>query len=180
MSDSEAFTLVTSSSHQKLYDDYGELQSAHLADPATFITTALRRQYPELCLTITSAPAINLLAFAATGNATAELDTRTDFIERIRGYYAGSSRSGIPEQLFEARKFAKYHYRWGSEDFIVYMVAAGYTYNNYILKEPAVGETTMSNCKVIDALIVSVGRWQYPKGDTDFIYVYDGYCNMSL
>ena len=54
MTDSEAFTLVTSSNH-KIYDDYEEVGSAHYADLDTTLQKAFREQYPELSLTVTLA-----------------------------------------------------------------------------------------------------------------------------
>lgn len=54
MSDSEAFTLVSSSWH-KVYDDYEGIGSGHYADVDTSLQKALRQQYPELALTVTIA-----------------------------------------------------------------------------------------------------------------------------
>lgn len=176
MSEAEEFTMVTSSSHQKVYDDYEEVNSGHAYDLDTSIRAALRRLFPELNLTVAPAQNVPLLQFAAAGNATAELDITTDSIERMRYFYYGSARSGIPDQLAEARTFAKYHIKWGSEDFILYTVFMG-TYigiYNYILKEPGKGETTISHCAVTDALIYAVGSF-FAVHDENFIYVYDGY-----
>lgn len=176
MSEAEEFTMVTPSSHQKVYDDYEEVNSGHAYDLDTSIRAALRRLFPELNLTVAPAQNVPLLQFAAAGNATAELDITTDSIERMRYFYYGSARSGIPDQLAEARTFAKYHIKWGSEDFILYTVFMG-TYigiYNYILKEPGKGETTISHCAVTDALIYAVGSF-FAVHDENFIYVYDGY-----
>lgn len=178
MSEQEAFTLVTRSSHTKLYDDYEELYSGHAYEGLTFLIAAIRRQYPELCLTVTNTYSPALLRFAAAGYASAELDTKTDSIERFRGYYPGDSRRGAPEQLVEGRAFAKYHYRWGTEDFIVYVIQTGNITMNYILKEPTEGETILSNSSVTDALMMAVGRWQYPKDD-EYVFIYDGYWRAS-
>ena len=178
MAEPEAFTLVTRSSHHKLSNSYEELYNGHAHEPVTFLIAALRRQYPELCLTVTSARSPALLEFAAAGNAVAELDTKTDSIERFRGYYPGDSRRGVSEQLVEGRTFAKYHYRWGTEDFIVYIIQTGYAYMNYILKEPAEGETVLSNSSVTDALMMAVGKWQFPEDD-EYVFVYDGYWQAS-
>ncbi|KAL8743690.1 MAG: hypothetical protein Q9190_003977 [Brigantiaea leucoxantha] len=178
MADVDAFTLVNASSRHKLFDDYAELSSGHLTDPQTFLTVALRTQYPELALTCTSAYNPNLLSFAAAGHATAELDLEDESINRIRGYIPGNPRYGYSEGIAERRYFAKYKYKWGQEYFILYTVAIGYAAYNFILKEPAEDETALSNPKVTDALIMACGRWQYPV-DNDFIYVYDGYWTAS-
>ena len=55
MSEAEAFTLVTTSSHHKIYDDYEEIGSGRYADLDTTLQKALRQQYPGLALTVTIA-----------------------------------------------------------------------------------------------------------------------------
>ncbi|KAK5143630.1 hypothetical protein LTR04_001832 [Oleoguttula sp. CCFEE 6159] len=112
----------------------------------------------------------NLLAFASAGHATAELDTTTDSIYRLRGY-APALRRGGQGQLAEASSFAIYHLQWNGEDFIVYIIASAYSSFQYVLKEPKPGENTLSNSKATDALIKAVGDWQYAQ--IDAIYVYD-------
>lgn len=112
-----------------------------------------------------------LLQFAAAGHAIADLDIVDEAVQRYRYFYAGSARRAIPDQLVDGRTFAKYIYKWGAEYFIVYIVQIGYEQLQYILKEPANGETVMSHNSVTDDLIATVGGWQNP--DEKFIYVYD-------
>jgi transitional endoplasmic reticulum ATPase len=133
----------------------------------------------DMKLTISSAvPSgnISLLQFAASGNAVAELDTETETVIRWRGYLPPTERGGTGA-LAEAIFFAKYHYKWGTEDFIVYTVVIGLTEVQYILKEPSSGETTHSHSSVTDALIATIGQWgsQIPNA----IYVYDNYWYRS-
>lgn len=52
MSDSE-YTLVTSSSHHKLSDDWIDINGAVGFNPDTALQAALRRQNPDLALTVT-------------------------------------------------------------------------------------------------------------------------------
>ena len=55
MTDSEAsFTLVPSSDHHKLSDDWIAINGGIGFSPDTSIQAALRRQYPELALTVTT------------------------------------------------------------------------------------------------------------------------------
>ncbi|KAL8779469.1 MAG: hypothetical protein Q9213_006923 [Squamulea squamosa] len=178
MADTDAFTLVNEASQHKVFDDYEELSSGHLTDPQTYLTGVFRRQYPELAVTCTSSHNPALLDFAAAGHATAELDIKDESINRIRGYLAGNARYGYTEGIYEARYFAKYKYQWGSEFFILYIIVIGYGSYNFILKEPADGETTLSTPKAVNALIMAWGRWNYPV-DNDFIYVYDRYWSAS-
>ncbi|KAL8645506.1 MAG: hypothetical protein Q9226_007270 [Calogaya cf. arnoldii] len=178
MADTDAFTLVNEVNQHGVFDDYQELSSAHLVDPQTYLTAVFRRQYPDLAVTCTSSSNPALLAFAAAGYATAELDITNESINRLRGYMAGNARYGYKEGLYESRYFAKYNYRWGNQNFILYVIAFGYSSYNFLLKEPAEGETTLSTPKVVDALIMACGRWSHPV-DNDFIYVYDGYWSAS-
>ena len=55
MSDSESFTLVTSSasSHHKVFDDWEAINGAVGFNPDTSLQAAFRRQYPGLALTVT-------------------------------------------------------------------------------------------------------------------------------
>lgn len=113
-----------------------------------------------------------LLRFAAAGCATADLDIVDEPVQRYRYFYAGSARRGIPDELVESRTFAKYLYKWGTEYFIVYIVQMGNQQIQYILKEPAEGESTVSHNSATDDLIATVGAWQKPI-DEKYIYVYD-------
>ena len=55
MFDSEAYTLVTTSSHHQGLDDYVDVNSGKAYDLNVYLQAALRRQYPELALTVTVA-----------------------------------------------------------------------------------------------------------------------------
>lgn len=92
-------------------------------------------------------------------------------VQRNRYFYAGNARLGIPDELVESRTFAKYLYKWGTEYFIVYIVQVFNQQIQYILKEPAEGESTMSHNSVTDKLIATVGAWQ--NKDEKYVYVYD-------
>lgn len=119
---------------------------------------------------IRHAHTVNLLAFASAGHATATLDIVNESVLRTR-YFSSPSSVG------ESRTFAKYIYKWGNEDFIVYIVYLGYSMYQYIFKEPSQeGETVMSNNGKTDDLIKAIGIWQIPPPPGDkWVYVYDGY-----
>ncbi|KAL8946048.1 MAG: hypothetical protein Q9222_007499, partial [Ikaeria aurantiellina] len=178
MADMETFTLVNETGQHKVYDDYDKLSNGHLTDPQTYLTAVFRKEYPELAVTCTYASNPALLRFAAAGHATAELDLKDESINRVRGYAPGNARYGYTEGIYESRYFAKYNYRWGSEFFILYVIAIGYNVYNFILKEPGTDESTLSIPKAVDELIMACGRWSHPV-DYDFIYVYDGYWTAS-
>ena len=114
--------------------------------------------------------AVNLLAFAFAGYATATLDIVDESILRTRYFLT-------PSSVGESRTFAKYIYKWGSEYFIVYIVQVSYyeTYQ-YIFKEPVEGETVMSGNGKTDELVKAIGQWQIPPPPGDkWVYVFDGY-----
>lgn len=56
MSDSEQFTVVTSSasSHRKVFEDWEAINGAVGFNPDTSLQAALHRQYPDLALTVTT------------------------------------------------------------------------------------------------------------------------------
>ncbi|CAF9929266.1 MAG: hypothetical protein HETSPECPRED_007326 [Heterodermia speciosa] len=168
--DSEAYMLVTNSSHHQNYEDYVEVNSGRSYDLNVYLQAALRRQYPELALTVTLTSNVSLLPFAFAGYATATLDIVDESVLRTRYFIT-------PSSVAESRTFAKYLYKWGDEYFIVYIVQLSYYQTfQYIFKEPAKGETIMSGNGKTDELIKAVGQWQIPPPPGDkWVYVYDGY-----
>lgn len=52
-----------------------------------------------------------------------------------------------------------------------------YNTMQYILKEPAKGETVMSGNGITNKLVKTVGKWQRP--DDKYIYVFDQYWQVS-
>ena len=56
MSDSEQFTVVTSSasSHRRVFEDWEAINGAVGFNPDTSLQAALHRQYPDLALTVTT------------------------------------------------------------------------------------------------------------------------------
>ena len=54
ISDSEGFTVVTSSNHPQIYSDWVGINGAAGFSPDIALQAALRRQYPGLALTVTT------------------------------------------------------------------------------------------------------------------------------
>ena len=52
MSDFEPFTLVTSSSHHKVFDDWQAINGAPGFNPDISFRASLRRQHPDLAVTV--------------------------------------------------------------------------------------------------------------------------------
>ncbi|KAF8854545.1 P-loop containing nucleoside triphosphate hydrolase protein [Acephala macrosclerotiorum] len=140
----------------QLFPKYGDLTSAKLANPILQLLKELRAKYPECVVTYVDLNSLNLLAFAFAGLATATLDIETDSVFR---------------QLAKARGFAKYQYRWGNEEFILYSIVIGLSSVQYVLKERGPGEGPLSYFVVIDTLLAQVVLWSHK--ERRGIYVYD-------
>lgn len=173
--DSEPFTMISTRSQKQVYDDWQTLLSAKTSSLQTSVQRYLRTQYPELCITPCISDNVALLPFAYSGNAIAELDTKTESVERFRYFYNGNERRGVPDALIEGRTFAKYVYVWDNEYYLIYVIPMGFYTLQYILKEPdeSTGESPISLPAKTDTLIRAVGKWMKP--DNKYVYVYDYY-----
>ena len=80
--------------------------------------------------------------------------------------------------LGDAISFAKYHYKWAGQDFILYTVQQGYMVAQYILSDCSPGETNLTHSTITDALLTTIGKWQTPNYE-EFIYIYDRYWGAS-
>lgn len=171
----EPFTLVEESSKEgpyHLFDDVTHLTSAKTADHDLQYVAALRKAFPEMIVTTIPTPNTPLRAFAAAGLATCEVDKETDSYASWRGYAPPSLRSR-QGGVGEAVDFAKYHYKFNDEDFILYTVRNV----QYVLKEPRDGEHILGPSKATDFLIKTVG--DYITSITDIVWVYDGYWQQN-
>ena len=54
MQESEAYTLITTTSHHQNYDNYVDANSGKIYNLNVYLQAAFRRQYPELALTVTT------------------------------------------------------------------------------------------------------------------------------
>jgi len=170
---SEPFTLVEESSDITLNDKFQELLSAKTADHDVQYVARLRKQYPELTVTAVPVNNCNLLAFAASGHALAELENEPEEpIASWRGWVPALGQ-GETGRIGQTTFFAKYHYKWSSQDFVFYVVGG----IQYVLKEPEEGCSTLSPSKLVDALIAAAGTWQF--ADQEVIWVFDSYWQRS-
>jgi hypothetical protein len=128
----------------------------------TVIIQALKTQYPQLQLTIAPQLSCNLLAFAGAGHAHAVAiqDPTDPFPTNItwRMYLPPARRmDNQPGVLADKLVFGKFHYKWKSQEFVLYIVdgrdgdnAYPPVVNNYILS----GEQ-----RAADELIMAAGQW---------------------
>lgn len=138
--------------HQyQLFDDVLDFTSAKTADHDLHYMTALRAAFPDMVVTAIPAGSVPLLSFARAGHATYEVDKETDSFASWRGY-VGPSAAARNGSLAESVHFAKYHYKWNDEDFILYSVSS----LQYLLKERKGPEHPLGPSKVVDELIKAV------------------------
>lgn len=156
-----------------LFDDVVHQRSAKTADEDLQYLTALRENNPGMIVTCIPVTNVSLRAFAAAGHATCDLDTKTDSFASMRGYLPPEKRSE-DGSLAESVSFAKYHFRWSKEDFILYFVGP---YYQYVLKECQEGEHVLGSSKVTDRLIRTIGEWM--RSMNKVVWVYDGYWQQS-
>ncbi|MCJ1282402.1 hypothetical protein MMC26_001725 [Xylographa opegraphella] len=181
--ENEPFDIIGSVSANagRVLDNYKSIYGAPLQDSDVQVTEALRSCYPKHLITAILAQNCDLLAYAAAGYASAEIDPVTDTAVRWRGYLFPSQR-GQPGRLGDAIRFAKYRYKWLSEEFILYKAVVRVDKNYpitvyYVLRELDNDDTTDSRSKMTDNLIQSVGDWQM--ADDKLVYVYDNYWTIS-
>lgn len=176
----EPFTLVEESlvsNPHHLFDNVTDLTSGKTADHDLQYVTALRKDNPDMI--VTAVPELNapLRAFAAAGFATCELDRDSDSFACWRGYIPPARRQGRG-QLGEAIHFAKYHYKWNNEDFILYTVRQPMgSLLQYIQKERQGSEHALGPSSATDALIKTTGEWL--TSDEEVVWVYDRYWTKS-
>lgn len=175
MADLEPFTLVEETSRpgpHHLFDDVVHFTSGLTADHDVQYIAALRAAHEGMI--VTGIPTFNvpLRAFAAAGFATCELDTETDSFASWRGYNPPALRQN-KGTLAESVHFAKYHYNWNNDDFILYTVGNV----QYVLKERRDSEGSLGPSKATDALIQTVGDWLL--SDQEVVWVYDRFWQRS-
>ncbi|KAK4898928.1 hypothetical protein LTR27_003659 [Elasticomyces elasticus] len=171
----EPFTLVEEAQRpgpHHLYDNVVDLTSGKTADHDLQYITALREANPGMIVIASPAGNTPLRAFAAAGFATCELDTETDSFASWRGFNPPALRQN-KGTLAESIHFAKWHYSWKSENFILYTVAN----MQYVLKERRDAETVYGPSKIADALIQTVGDWLL--SDQEVVWVFDQYWQRS-
>ncbi|MCJ1478387.1 hypothetical protein MMC13_007067 [Lambiella insularis] len=170
--DAEQFTLIstpiTTSTPPKFSDsafgDYEIHASGPRTDTLVALNTSLRARHPKHTLTFTQLADCNLLGFASAGFAQAVLDPREGLSLRS---YVPPARKLDGEQGFLAGKtiFAKYAYRFGKHDFLVY-AADGTRQGTFgppvfacVLCEPVGDERPGSQSAKADELIAEASKW---------------------
>jgi hypothetical protein len=136
--------------------------SAKRVNTDATIAKALKAEYPGLELVIAPSYGIDLLGYASAGHASfTSIDQSSDELPSSliwRVYVTPGRRiDGSPGSLAQDVIFAKFLYKWGDAEFILYMVdgrdgTSSYPAirNNYILT---------TDTHKADALLIAAGQW---------------------
>ncbi|KAL8691639.1 MAG: hypothetical protein Q9224_004131, partial [Gallowayella concinna] len=168
-----------------IYNTFYQNSTAPRTDTNAVLTTALRKQYPNLDLTIIPTYSPNLLAFAAAGHAIAtpsSTDPESEPPEpsnlpsdlKWRRYIPPSTRTSPSlGTLVDSVIFGRYIYIWQQHEYIIYtIVGAHNSYDQgltYIL-----GPTSSAN----DALILAACSFWNVLHDEILVFD-DGYWSKS-
>jgi transitional endoplasmic reticulum ATPase len=135
--------------------------SAKRINTDAVIVETLTKQYPTLELVIVPAGGVNLTGYAAAGFASIELiEESSDKTppSLIWDYYVppASRLGGATGAIANKPKFAKYSYRWQSDDFIIYYVEGRDGTDPY---GPSVFYILTSNKTKAHQLMLTAGQW---------------------
>ena len=154
-----------------VYREYFTNSSGPRVNTDAVIAEALREQYPNLHLTITSQYECNPLAFAASGEAHAFLVDEQDTLPvtlKWKRYIPPVQRlDHSPGVLQDVVQFGKYIYKWKNEDYVYYSIVGAVDMHsqpmNYIL-----GHSQKST----EALVLRISQFQHEIRND--VLVFDG------
>ncbi|KAL8759973.1 MAG: hypothetical protein Q9184_003456 [Pyrenodesmia sp. 2 TL-2023] len=167
-----------------IYKTYNHHSTGPRVNTNTVLTSALRKEYPDLHLTITSTYASDLLGFAAAGHAVATPSSTPD--ESLSNHETASSSTELPSDLKWRRyiaplkrdslspgylvdtiKFGRFAYRWSSYNYILYTVIG-----NHTVYDENVTYLLSSSDQANDNLLLAAGSFWNQLHDQ--ILVFDG------
>ncbi len=150
-----------------VYREFFHNASAERVNTDEVIVEAIRKQYPDLHLTITLRYNCSLLAYAASGNAKAVPTDADDSLSPTLKWkmYSPPARRTDDSigMLAEVVQFGKYFYTWKDQEYIVYIVNTEAQLMVYILG--ASKEST-------ESLMVAASKWMVELHNE--ILVFDG------
>ncbi|KAL8781292.1 MAG: hypothetical protein Q9213_006067 [Squamulea squamosa] len=174
--------------YDSVYDSFYNNSTAPRTNTNVILTTALRKQYPNLHLTISPTYSSDLLGFAAAGHASAvpatqlnDGDENSDNASsslpsdlKWRRYIPPPARvSKSPGILIDNVKFGRYIYVWQEHEYIIYNVVGGHS-----LYDEALTYILGSSSAANDALLLAACSFWHELHDE--ILVFDeGYWSKS-
>ena len=161
-----------------VYREFYHESTGERVNTDTVIVEAIRKQYPDLHLTITSQYRCDLLGYAASGHAQAvptDADDSTSATLKWKIYSPPARRSDKSMgAILESVQFGKYFYTWKDHEYIVYVVNGESSFSRvpmtYILgcsKESTESLLVAASQWLVDiheeVLIFDGGYWQKSK-----------------
>lgn len=137
---------------------YFEHASGVRVDTNAVLIEAIRREYPQLHLTVTPVSSCNIMAFAASGKAAAApIDKENDRLY-LRDFVPPAKRlTGDQGRLVDSVKFGKFLVDWEGKEYVVYIAEGrdGQGYypvirNQYVLS---------SSIQATEKLLLEAGRF---------------------
>jgi len=154
---------------------YFDHSAGKRVDTDAVVAKALTREYPNLELVIVPNQGVDLLGFAASGNASLTfLEAGGDDLPSSmiwKSYIPPARRiDGNKGGIAQNVSFAKFLYRWGYFEVILYIVDG----RDGVMAYPDIRNSYLltSNTHKADALIMAAGAWTNELHDE--IWVYDG------
>lgn len=159
------------SHHNEAATVYVEHSSAPRVNTDIVIAEALRREYPQLHLTVVPRATCDLLSYAQAGNAVAApIDQEKDRFS-WKTYRAPTRRlDGGDDGLVEIVQFGKFMFEWKAREYVLF-IANGRDGSSYI---PQVANQYIlsSSVQTTEQLLLDVGRWTDDLHDE--VWVFDG------
>ncbi|SMQ50517.1 unnamed protein product [Zymoseptoria tritici ST99CH_3D7] len=149
---------------------YFEHSSANRINTDAVIVESLRKEYPELHLTVVPQGSCNILGYASAGNAgVAPIDNAKERLS-WRSYIPPASRLNGSGGLGDRVMFGKYLIDWKSREFVLYLSdgrdgssAYPQVVNQYVLS---------SSVDATNRLLMEAGQWSAQLHDE--VWVFDG------
>jgi transitional endoplasmic reticulum ATPase len=179
----------------KAFNSFKEHSDAHRIATDLAVLESIRQAHPDHHVTYTPKDSCDLLAFAACGFATAELECDEKCFQGIRVYKAhpgllsdmrhpflpqlpteSSDRKENYGTLVDHVKFGRFRYRWNDYQFLVYQLEfTDHTFRThqyfYILTPCSLDDILCGHSASADSLLLAAGRWTTELHEE--IYVFD-------
>ena len=119
-------TRPSTKAQDGVYQEFYEHSTGRRVNTDEVIVEAIRKQYPELHLTISPTYNLSLLSFAAAGHAQATpVDEDNSLSENLKWrMYVGPAKrlDNTKGYLYDSVQFGKFLYKWHDHDFLLYSI----------------------------------------------------------
>lgn len=163
--------------HNETARTFYDHSSANRVNTDVVLVEALRREYPQLHLTIVPVFTCNLLAFASSGDAAViPADSAKDRL--VWTSYAPPSRrlDGLNDRLYTNIKFGKFILEWKNREYVLFIADGRDGTSSYptVVNQYILG----SGSEATERLLMEAGRWTNTLREA--VWVFDqGYWQQS-